>query len=90
MTKRLDLAADLAGHSRQPAAEVVSNGVERKPRSVGAELSAGHVVEPEPVLELANDVFDFGVAAVVRLKFQEIAIAVGDEGEVAIGQSTQR
>jgi hypothetical protein len=54
---------------------------------VGAELAAGHVVEHQPVLEVADHVLDHGVLAVVGLQRQHVALAVGDEGEVQVADA---
>ena len=47
------------------------------------------MVEPDAVLEVANGVLDLGVAAMVGLEVQRVALAVGDEGVVAL-RSKQR
>jgi hypothetical protein len=42
------------------------------------------VVEPQPVLEVPDGVLDLGVAAVVGLEDERLALAVGDERVVVL------
>ena len=42
------------------------------------------MVEPHAVLEVANGILDLGVAAMVGLQLQGVALAVGDEGVIAV------
>ena len=65
-----------------PAGEVVGDHVEGEPGGVGAEPAGREVVEPNPVFEVADGVLDHGVAAVIRLEFNGVALAVRDEGVV--------
>ena len=51
---------------------------------VGAEASRGEVVEPDTVFEVADGVFDDGVAAVVGFECDGVAVAVGDQGVVGV------
>ena len=43
------------------------------------------MVEPHAVLEVADGVLDLGVAAMVGLELQSVAVPVGDEGAIAVG-----
>ena len=43
------------------------------------------MVQTHAVLEVADGVFDLGVAAVVGLQVQSVALTVGDEGVIAVG-----
>ena len=52
--------------------------------SVGSEAARGEMVQPDAVLEVPDGVLDLGVAAVVGLQFQDVAVAVGDEGVIAV------
>ena len=54
------------------------------------EKARGEVVEPHAVLEIADGVLNLGVAAVVGLQIQRVAISVGDEGvRAAVGEECQ-
>jgi hypothetical protein len=63
-------AAHLAG-------ELVCDHVQRQPGRVGAEFTAGHVVECQPVLEVADHILDHGVLAMVGLQLQRVALPIG-------------
>src|SRR5229473_3080154 len=65
-----------------PAGEVMGDHVERQPRRVGAEAPRRQMVEPDAVLEVADRVFDLGVAAMIGLELERVAVAVGDEGVI--------
>ena len=43
------------------------------------------MVEPDAVLEVADGVLDLGVATMVGLEFQGVAVPVGDECVIAVG-----
>ena len=43
------------------------------------------MVEPDAVLEFAGDILYLGVATMVGLEFQGVAVPVGDEGVIAVG-----
>ena len=43
------------------------------------------MVETHAVLEVADGIFDLGVAAMVCLQFQGVAVPVSDEGVIAVG-----
>ena len=51
---------------------------------LAANLPGRQVVEADPVLEVADRVLDLGVAAVVGLEDEGLAVAVGDEGVVVV------
>ena len=53
-----------------PAGEVVGDDVEDEPGGVGAEPARRQVVEPDTVFEVADGVFDDGVAAVVGFELE--------------------
>ncbi len=59
--------------------------VEHQPGGVGGEAPRGEVVEPDPVLEVADHVFDHGVAAVVGFELDGGTVPVGDEGVMVVG-----
>ena len=71
--------------ARRPAGQVVSNRLDRQPSGVGCETAGREMVETDAVLEVADGVLDLGVAAVVCLEIQGVAIPVGDEGVIAVG-----
>jgi hypothetical protein len=58
--------------------------LDRQPGSVGRELPGWQVVEPDPVLEVADGVLDLGVAPVVGLEGEGLAVTVGNEGVLVI------
>ena len=50
--------------------------------ALAGEAARGQVVEPHPVLQVADGVLDLGVAAMVGLQIQGVAIPVGDESVI--------
>ena len=46
------------------------------------------MVETDAVLEVSNGIFDLGVATMVGLQFQGVAVPVGDEGVIAVGSES--
>ena len=71
--------------ARRPASQVVGHHLHRQPGAVGWEAPRGEMVEPHAVLEVSDGVLDLGVAAMVGLQIQGVAVPVGDEGVVAAG-----
>ena len=67
-----------------PAGQVMGHHLYRQPGTVGGEAPRGEMVESDAVLEVSYGVLDFGMAAVVGLQFQGIAVAVGDEAVIAV------
>ena len=53
-----------------PAGEVVGDDVEGEPGGVGAETTRRKVVESDAVFQVADGVFDLGVAAMVGLELE--------------------
>ena len=51
---------------------------------IGGETARWQVVEPDAVLQVADGVLDLGVAAVVGLESQGVALPSGDEGVIAV------
>ena len=51
---------------------------------IGGEAARGEMVEPDAVLEVANGVLDLGVAPMVGLQCQGIAVPVGDAAVIAV------
>ena len=51
---------------------------------VGGEAPRGEMVEAHPVLEVADGVLNLGVAAMVSLQLQRVAISIGDEGVIQV------
>ena len=51
---------------------------------IGGEAARGEVIEPDAVLQVADGVLDLGVAAMVGLEVQGIALPVGDESVIAV------
>ena len=72
------------GDATGPAGQVVSDDLHRQPGGIGGEASRGEMVEPHAVLEVADGVLDLGVAAMVGLQIQGVAVSVGDEGVIAV------
>ena len=70
--------------ARGPACQVVGDHLYGQPGAVGGEASRGEVVEAHAVLEIADGVLDLGVAAMVGLQFQGVAVAVGDAAVIAV------
>ena len=76
--------------ARGPACQVVGHDLDGQPGGVGGEAARGEVVEPDAVLEVADGVLDLGVAAMVGLQFQGVAVPVRDKGVIAVvGQEGQ-
>ena len=78
--------ADASG----PAGQVVCQHLDGQPGGVGWETSRWQVVEAHAVLEIADGILDLGVARTpssdwVGLQVQGVALAVGDEGVMAVG-----
>ena len=55
-----------------------------QPGGVGGKAARGEMVETHAVLEVADGVLDLGMAAVVRLEFQGVAVSIGDEAVIAV------
>ena len=55
-----------------------------QPSGVSWEASRGEMIEPHAVLQVADGVLDLGVAAMVGLKVQGLALSIGDEGVIAV------
>ena len=70
--------------ARRPARQVVRHHLDGQPGTVGGKASRGEMVEPHAVLQVADGVLDLGVAAMVGLQIQRVALAVGDEGVIAV------
>ena len=70
--------------ARRPAGQVVGNHLDGQPGGVGGEAARGEMVETHAVLQVPDGVLDLGVAAVVGLQIQGVAVAVGDEGVIAV------
>ena len=51
---------------------------------IGGKASRGEMVEPHAVLQVPDGILDLGVAAVVGLQFQGVAVPVGDGGVIAV------
>jgi hypothetical protein len=68
---------------------LVCDHVQPQPGRVGAKLTARHVVECQPGLEVADHILDQGVVAMVGLQLQRVAIPIGDERVVAVGQALE-
>ena len=54
---------------RRPAGQVVGHRLDGQPGAVGGEAARGEMVQPDAVLEVAYDILDLGVAAMVSLQF---------------------
>src|SRR5258708_5812889 len=61
----------------EPAGQVVGDRVESEPGTVGPEASRGQVVEADAVLEVPDGVLHLGVAAVIGLEGEQLAVTVG-------------
>ena len=70
--------------ARRPAGQVVRHHLHSQPSGVGGETAGRKVVETHAVLEVADGILDLGVAAMVGLQFQGVAIPVGDEAVIAV------
>ena len=75
--------------SPRPMRAVQRAGCEQSPgppaKRRGGETAGREMVETHAVLEVANGILDLGVAAMVCLEIQGVAIPVGDEGVIAVG-----
>ena len=67
-----------------PAGQVVGHHLDGHPSGVSWEASRGEMVEAHAVLQVADGVLDLGVAAMVGLKVQGVALSIGDEGVIAV------
>src|ERR1035437_11129898 len=79
--RALPALADTEG----PAAQVVADDVEDHPGGVGPETPRGQMIQADTVFEVTDHVLDDGVAAVVSLEVDGLAVAVADEGVVVVG-----
>ena len=70
--------------ARCPAGHVLRHHLNRQPGGVGSEAALGEMVEPRAVLEVSDDVLDPGVAAMVGLEVQGVAVPVRDAGVIAV------
>ena len=52
--------------------------------TIGGEGVRGEVIEPDVVLEVSDGVLDLGVAAMVGLEVQGVAVPVRDAGVIAV------
>jgi len=78
-------AAGRAGDACGPASQVVGDDLHCQPGGVGGEAARWQMIETHPVLEVADGVLNLGVATVVGLQFQCVAVPVGDEAVIAVG-----
>ena len=62
--------------------KVVGHDLYGQPGGVGGEAPRGEMVEPHAVLQVVDGILDLGVAAMVGLEIQGVALTVGDEGVV--------
>ena len=60
--------------ARGPARQVMGDDLDGQPGAVGGEAARGEVVEPHAVLQVADGVLDLGVAAMVGLQIQGVAL----------------
>ena len=70
--------------ARCPAGHVLRHHLDGQPGGVGSGAARGEMVEPRAVLEVADDVLDLGVAAMVGLEVQGVAVPVRDAGVIAV------
>ena len=70
--------------ARCPAGQVMGHHLHRQPGAVGGEAARRQMVQPDAVLEVADGILDLGVAAMVGLQFQGVAVSVGDETVIAV------
>ena len=71
--------------SRGPAGQVTRHYLGGQPGGVGGEAPRGEMVQTDAVLEVSYRVLDLGVAAMVSLQFQDVAVPVGAEAVIAVG-----
>jgi hypothetical protein len=62
----------------------MGDDLDRQPRPVRGKPARRQVVQTDAVLEIRDRVLDLGVAAVIGLEAEHLAIAVGDEGVVVV------
>ena len=62
----------------------MGDDLHRQPGGVGGEAAGGEMVEAHAVLQVADGVLDLGMAAMVGLQFQGVALPVGDAGVIAV------
>ena len=67
-----------------PAGQVMGHHLCGQPSGVGAKAARGEMVESHAVFQVPDGVLDLGVAAVVGLQFQDVPVALGDEGVIAV------
>ena len=60
--------------ARCPASQVVGDDLDSQPGAVGGKAARWQVVETHPVLEVADGVLDLGVATVIGLEIQRLAV----------------
>lgn len=65
-------------------ARLLRDDVEADPGPVGAEASRGPVVQRHAVLEITDGVLHHRVAAVIRLQFEGLAVAISDERVICV------
>ena len=70
--------------ARCPAGHVLRHHLNRQPGGFGSGVARGEMVEPRAVLEVSDDVLDLGVAAMVGLEVQGVAVPVRDAGVIAV------
>ena len=70
--------------ARCPAGQVMGHHLHRQPGAVGGEAARRQMVQPHAVLEVSDRILDLGVAAMVGLQFQGVAVSVGDETVIAV------
>ena len=68
-----------------PAGQIMRQHLHRQPGAVGSETPRGEMVQPDAVLEVSDRILDLGVAAMVGLQFQGVAVPIGDEAVIFIG-----
>ena len=67
-----------------PAGQVMGDDLDGQPGSVDGEAARWQVDEAHAVLQVADGVLGLGVAAVVGLQIQSVALPVRDEGVIAV------
>ena len=73
-----------------PAKSPMASQVPFGKLSIGGEASRGEMVESHGVLQVPDGILDPGVAVVVGLQFQGVALVAGDEGVIAVaGKESQ-
>ena len=56
-----------------------------EPSGPGGSGGHGLLTQPDAVLEVANRIFDLGVAAMISLQFEGLPLPAGDEAMTAVG-----